>query len=134
MVAAILATWATFGLAFGAALRIKDKEEKALTFGYVVSGLVGGVTEPTIYGVMLKYKRTIVTLAIGGFIAGIYGGMTQVGLYVAGASNFLSVVGYFAGGTSNIINGFIATALAFFGTAALTYFFGFEREQNSTNS
>ncbi|MGT2925446.1 glucose PTS transporter subunit IIA [Streptococcus caviae] len=128
MVAAVLATWATFGLAFGAALRIKDKEEKALTFGYVVSGIVGGVTEPTIYGVMLKYKRTIVTLAIGGGLAGVYAGLTQVGLYVAGASNFLSVVGYFAGGTNNIINGFIATVIAFFGTALLTYFFGFEKE------
>lgn len=128
MVAAILATWATFGLALGAALKIKDKDEKALSFGYLVSGLVGGVTEPTIYGVMLKYKRTIATLAVGGFLAGAYAGLTNVGVYVAGASNFLSVVGYFAGGTGNIINGFIATAIAFFGTAALTYFFGFSKE------
>ena len=128
MVAAILATWATFGLALGAALKIKDKEEKALTFGYVISGIVGGVTEPTIYGVMLKYKRTIVTLALGGGLAGAYAGLTHVGLYVAGASNFLSVVGYFAGGMTNIINGFVATGIAFFGTAVLTYFFGFEKE------
>ncbi len=128
MVAAILATWATFGLALGAALRIKDKEEKALTFGYVISGLIGGVTEPTIYGVMLKYKRTIAILSLGGFIAGTYAGLTKVGLYVAGASNFLSVVGYFAGGSSNIINGLVATAIAFFGTAVLTYFFGFTKD------
>lgn len=128
MVAAILATWATFGLALGASLKLKNKDEKALSFGYLVSGLVGGVTEPTIYGVILKYKRTIATLAIGGFFAGAYAGLTNVGVYVAGASNFLSVVGYFAGGTSNIINGFIATAIAFFGTAILTYFFGFSKK------
>lgn len=129
MVAAVLATWATFGLSLGAALRIRDKEEKALTFGYVVSGIVGGVTEPTIYGVMLKYKRTIAALIVGGGFAGAYAGLTHVGMYVAGASNFLSVVGYFAGGRTNIINGFIATAIAFFGTAALTYFFGFRDDE-----
>lgn len=129
MVAAVLATWATFGLSLGAALRIRDKEEKALTFGYVVSGIVGGVTEPTIYGVMLKYKRTIAALIVGGGLAGAYAGLTHVGMYVAGASNFLSVVGYFAGGRTNIINGFIATAIAFFGTAALTYFFGFRDDE-----
>lgn len=129
MVAAVLATWATFGLSLGAALRIRDKEEKALTFGYVVSGIVGGVTEPTIYGVMLKYKRTIAALIVGGGFAGAYAGLTHVGMYVAGASNFLSVVGYFAGGRTNIVNGFIATAIAFFGTAALTYFFGFREDE-----
>ncbi|MFI3836394.1 glucose PTS transporter subunit IIA [Streptococcus equinus] len=129
MVAAVLATWATFGLALGAALRIRDKEEKALTFGYVVSGIVGGVTEPTIYGVMLKYKRTMAALIVGGGFAGAYAGLTHVGMYVAGASNFLSVVGYFAGGRANIVNGFIATAIAFFGTAALTYFFGFRDDE-----
>lgn len=129
MVAAVLATWATFGLSLGAALRIRDKEEKALTFGYVISGIVGGVTEPTIYGVMLKYKRTIATLILGGGLAGAYAGLTHVGMYVAGASNFLSVVGYFAGGRVNIINGFIATAIAFLGTAALTYFFGFRDDE-----
>lgn len=129
MVAAVLATWATFGLALGAALRIRDKEEKALTFGYVVSGIVGGVTEPTIYGVMLKYKRTMAALIVGGGFAGAYAGLTHVGMYVAGASNFLSVVGYFAGGRTNIVNGFIATAIAFFGTAALTYFFGFRDDE-----
>lgn len=130
MVAAVLATWATFGLSLGAALRIRDKEEKALTFGYVVSGIVGGVTEPTIYGVMLKYKRTIAALIVGGGFAGAYAGLTHVGMYVAGASNFLSVVGYFAGGRTNIVNGFIATAIAFFGTAALTYFFGFRDDEH----
>lgn len=129
MVAAVLATWATFGLSLGAALRIRDKEEKALTFGYVVSGIVGGVTEPTIYGVMLKYKRTMAALIVGGGFAGAYAGLTHVGMYVAGASNFLSVVGYFAGGRTNIVNGFIATAIAFFGTAALTYFFGFRDDE-----
>ncbi|SER15632.1 glucose PTS transporter subunit IIA [Streptococcus gallolyticus] len=129
MVGAVLATWATFGLALGAALRIRDSEEKALTFGYVVSGIVGGVTEPTIYGVMLKYKRTMAALIVGGGFAGAYAGLTHVGMYVAGASNFLSVVGYFAGGRANIINGFIATAIAFLGTAALTYFFGFRDDE-----
>src|SRR5699024_2213195 len=33
-----IATWAAFGMAFGGFLRIRNKEEKALALGYVVSG------------------------------------------------------------------------------------------------
>lgn len=128
MVAAILATWACFGLALGAAIKVKDKEEKGLILGYFISGIVGGVTEPTIYGLILKYKRTMMTLALGAFLAGAYAGLTNVGIYILSSSNFLSVVGYFAGGANNIINGLITTAIAFFGTAILTYFFGFTKE------
>ena len=129
MVAGGLATWAAFGMALGAFLKLKDKKEKSLAFGYFISGLVGGVTEPALYGIGAKYKRPFISLMIGGAVAGLYAGLTGVTCYLLGATNFLSILGYVAGGTANLINSIIASAIAMFGTAALVYFFGFDKDE-----
>lgn len=128
MVSGGMATWAAFGMALGAFLRLKDKKEKALAGGYFVSGFVGGVTEPVLYGIGMKYKKTFICLMIGGALAGLYAGLTHVTVYLLGATNFLSVLGYVAGGTGNLVNSLIADAIAMFGTAALVYFFGFDKD------
>ena len=127
MVADAMATWAAFGMALGAFFRLKDKKEKALAGGYFISGFVGGVTEPVLYGIGMKYKRPFICLAIGGALGGLYCGITHVTVYLLGATNFLSVLGYVAGGTANFVNSIIAALIAMLSTAALTYFFGFDK-------
>jgi PTS system beta-glucosides-specific IIC component len=124
-----MATWAAFGLALGAFLKLRNKKEKALAGGYFVSGILGGVTEPALYGIGVKYKRTYICMMIAAFAAGIYAGLTKVTIYMLGASNFLSILGYVAGGTGNVVNCLIGCAIAMFGTAALVYFFGFSKEE-----
>lgn len=119
------ATWAAFGMALGAFLRLRDKDEKALSLGYFVSGILGGVTEPVLYGIGFKYKRPFIAMAAGAFCGGLYGGLMHVGTYVMGATNFLAVLGYVGGGTGNMIQGCIGVAIAFGVSAALTYFIGF---------
>ena len=74
--AALCATAATFGIALGAFLRIRNKEEKSLSLGYFISGIVGGVTEPALYGIGLKYKKPLIALMIGGAVGGLYVGLT----------------------------------------------------------
>lgn len=129
MVAGGMATWAAFGMALGAFLRLKDKKEKSLAAGYFASGFVGGVTEPVLYGIGMKFKKTFICLMIGGALGGLYAGLTNVTVYLLGATNFLSVLGYVAGGTANLVNSIIASAIAMFGTAALVYFFGFDKDE-----
>lgn len=124
-VAATMATISAFGMALGAFLKIKDKDEKSLAFGYLVSGLVGGVTEPVLYGVGLRYKRPFIAMAIGGALAGLYAGLTHVTVYMVGASNFLILIGFVGGSGANMINACIASAIAFIVTAVLTYVIGF---------
>lgn len=119
------ATWSAIGMALGAFLRLKDKEEKSLAFGYFVSGILGGVTEPALYGIGFKYKRPFIAMSIGGALGGLYAGIMHVGTYVMGATNFLSVLGYVAGGTSNMVNGIIACLISLFGAAIATYMIGF---------
>src|SRR5690606_34032013 len=71
---ATAASFAVAGLAIGADLRIRDKEQRGLSFGYVVADLVGRVTEPAMYGVGIRYKRALLGMIAGGFAGGLYAG------------------------------------------------------------
>lgn len=129
LVAGGIATFACYGMALGAFLRIKNKQEKSSAFGYFVSGILGGVTEPTIYGIGIKYKRPFIALIVGSFIGGIYAGIMQVGQYVmVSASNFISVLGFVGGNGSNFTNALISCGIAFVITTIMTYLFGFKKD------
>lgn len=130
LVAGGIATWSAFGMALGAFFKQKNKEEKAESIGYFVSGILGGVTEPVLFGVGMRYKRPFIALMISGLIGGMYAGIMHVSVYVMGATNFLAILGFVAGGTANLIHGTIASLLAMIATAICTYILGgFEEEE-----
>ena len=132
MVAGGIATWAAFGMALGAFLKQKNKEDKAESLGYFVSGILGGVTEPVLFGVGFRYKKPFIALLIGGFIGGLYAGLMHVAVYVMGSTNFLALLGFVAGGSSNMIHGCIASIGAMLITAAATYLIGgFQTEDHA---
>ena len=131
MPAASCATYATFGMALGAFLRIRNKSEKSMAGGCFVSGILGGVTEPAMFGIGLKYKKPIIGLMIGGAVGGLYAGITGAGVYTRSVSNFLGFLGYLAGGTGNFVNGIIASILAFAVAAVCTYLFGFDKQSDA---
>lgn len=128
-VSGTFATFATFGVALGAFLRLKDKKERSMSLGFFVSGILGGVTEPTMYGLCFSHKRTFATLMAGAFAGGVYAGITHVAMYLLGSTNLLLVMGFIAGGTSNMINGCIACGLSLVVAAVTTYLFGFSRQE-----
>jgi PTS system beta-glucosides-specific IIC component len=129
LVAGGIAQFATWGMAFGAFLRIKEKDEKATNLGYALSGIVGGVTEPALYGCGFKYTRCLIGMIGGGAIGGLIAGLFHVTVYVMGASNFLGIIGFAQGGISNLVWGIVASLAAFASAAILTFLFGFTKEQ-----
>lgn len=129
MVAACIAQFATWGMAFGAFLRLHEKDEKGAMLGYFVSGLVGGVTEPALYGCGFKYTRCLGGMVAGGALGGLVAGIGHVSLYVFAGSNVLALVGYVGGGTANLVWGTVASVVAFAVAAAVTFVSGFTKEQ-----
>lgn len=129
MVAGALAQFATWGMAFGAFLRLKEKDEKGACLGYSLSGIVGGVTEPALYGCGFKYMRCLAGMVLGGVVGGLIAGIFHVTTYVMGASNILGLIGYAAGGTNNLVWAIISSVAAFVVAAAVTFLFGFTKEQ-----
>lgn len=129
MVAGSVAQFATWGMAFGAFLRIREKDEKGAQLGYALSGILGGVTEPALYGTGFKYLRCLAGMVIGGAVGGLIASIFHVTLYVLGATNFLGVTGYVAGGAANLAWGCIASVAAFVVAAVVTFLFGFTQEE-----
>ncbi|MBQ9159424.1 MAG: PTS transporter subunit EIIC [Erysipelotrichaceae bacterium] len=127
--AALCATAAVFGMAFGAFLRVKDKKEKSLCLGYFISGIIGGVTEPALYGIGFKYKKPFLGYMIGAAAGGLYVGITHSVMYALGATNFLMVLSFSGGSAANLINGTIGCVIAMLVAAVATYLIGFDEKQ-----
>ena len=103
---------------------MKDKKEKGLALGYYASCLIGGITEPTLYGIGIKYKRPFIGMLAGGFVGGIYGGITHIGCYAFASPGVLGIMAFANGGLANTVNAAIACAIAMFVSAAVTFILG----------
>ena len=127
---AVAASMACAGMALGAALQIKGKKNKTLVWGYFISNIIGGVTEPSLYGLALRYKRPFLGMMIGGFAGALYAGITHVTAYVmVPVANFLALTAYVGGSTANIVNGIISGVIALIVAAVATYIIGFGKEE-----
>lgn len=127
---AVAASMACAGMALGAALRIKGKKNKTLVWGYFISNIIGGVTEPSLYGLALRYKRPFLGMMIGGFAGALYAGITHVTAYVmVPVANFLALTACVGGSTANIVNGIISGVIALIVAAVATYIIGFGKEE-----
>ena len=125
MVAA--ATFASAGAAFGVFLKAKNKENKAYAFSATIPALLGGVTEPIVYGISLKYRKPFIAQIIGGAVAGGFMGMmhTKAIVYVFPA---LTTLPAFLGET--FIYYVIGISLAFVITAVITFILGIDEDNN----
>lgn len=128
-VAACIASIATCGMLLGSFLKIKDKEEKNLTLGYFIAAIIGGVTEPGLYGNGMKYKKPFIGLLAGGFAGGLYAGIMSVSTYaMVPVANIMGLTSFVGGSASNLINGLIACGIAFVVATAVTYLTGYSKE------
>ena len=124
------ASFAVMGVCIGAALRIKNKEQKALASGFAVTAIVAGTSEPCLYGICTRYKRPFIGLLAGGCAGGLYGGITGViSANLVPSTNFLSALAFTGGTSANLINGLIGCGIAVVAAAVVTYFFGFEKNE-----
>ena len=125
------AFWATAGMAIGAFLRLRNKDEKALAFGSFVSAMLGGITEPALFGVGLRYRHPFVGMIVGGMAGGLWCVLTGVKVYAGSISNVLGILLFLPGGTANFVMGTIGVAGALVIAAIVTYLFGFSKESLS---
>ncbi|MGM0218605.1 beta-glucoside-specific PTS transporter subunit IIABC [Enterococcus sp. AZ126] len=122
---AVAAVFAQIGIAIGFYLKAKKHSKmKALAGPLALTGLFAGVTEPIVYGLILRYKRLLPIVAISGAIGGAICGVTGVTMNAYVFHNIFSIpvytpkVGYFIGVGAALITG-----------AVLTYFFGVKEDE-----
>lgn len=110
------------GATLGVFLKTKDKSVKELAGPAALSAVLAGITEPAIYGVTLRFKRPF-------FIGAVFSGITGAIVAAAGTgaptllgTSILTLPGYIGVGFVGFL---IACAIAYFGSAIVTYFFGY---------
>ena len=111
------------------ALRMKNKNRRALALSAAVSGFCG-VTEPSIYGFLIPEKApyifTLIASGIGGAILGLFGAKkySMGGLGIFGIPNYLNPVAGEPSGLAGVLFGIAAAAVAAF---ILVFFFWKEK-------
>lgn len=124
---ALAAVFAQIGIAIGFYLRAqKHSKMRSLAGPVALTGFFAGVTEPIVYGIILRYKRLIPIVAIAGGLGGAVLGGFGVTMNAYVFHNIFSLpvytplVGYLAGITVSLVTG-----------AVLAYFFGVKEDEES---
>ena len=105
-------TTASWGVGLAATIMLKDKNAKSEALGIFISNILGGVSEPTVFGLLVKYKKLLPCQMIGGFCGGLACGILQVSSHLLVANNFAQFVELLGGGVGNLVKGLIASAIA----------------------
>ena len=115
----------------GILLRTKDKHEKEVASTGIVSCLLGGVVEPSLYGLYLIYPKTLFACCAGMGASGLLMGLLGVGCYAFTSTNFLSVTSFVAGGVPNLVRACIAMAVGCVVAFALVMVLGLGKKKES---
>lgn len=114
------------GSALGVMLKTKNKNLKTISASAAISAAICGITEPAIYGCNLRLKKPMIYAVICGTIGGAV--MGAGGVYGDAFANngVLTLATYAAFGMKKFLFYLIGIGVAFFGSAILTFLFGFD--------
>lgn len=120
-----IANYALMGMVVSYFIRSKG-EEKQMASANCITLLVGGISEPSLFGILLRNKKAMVSQIVGGFVGGLVGGILAVKVYVFATSNILTVLAYAGGDGNNFIYACIACAVAFAVSLAVGLVIGYD--------
>ncbi|SJP35095.1 EIIBCA-Bgl [Clostridioides difficile] len=128
MGAATISDIAVCGAMFGYFLKTRNKEQKQL-FGTVSFSALMGVTEPSVFGVFMKYRRPFVAVIIGGGIGGLIAGLAQVKTYGM-VWGLAALPTYLVGGeVSNFTFMIIGVVVSFVAATVASYLLGIPSDE-----
>ncbi len=101
--------------------KTKIVENKALFTSAGVSSAVGGISEPALFGALLKNKGALIAVIIGDFIGGAAAGLLGVAAHMWPPSWGVFMIPSFIDSGAGLINALIAVVLGFAVTAIATF-------------
>lgn len=119
--------FALAGMELGSILKAKHGDNRALSISYFVTHMIGGITEPAIFGLGLRYQKPIICSCIGAGIGSLFICVTGAQVHMPVANSSVFAASCFFGGTSmNAILGISGLAIAFIAAAVITFLFGYK--------
>ncbi|BDR56956.1 beta-glucoside-specific PTS transporter subunit IIABC [Xylocopilactobacillus apis] len=117
------------------AFKTKNKNTKQVATAASISALVAGVTEPSLYGITLKYKRPLYAAMVSGGITGLFMGIVNLKSYAFAVPSIVSLPQFVSKtNSSNLINAIIVLVASFIITFVLTLIFGFDDDPESAST
>jgi len=92
---------------------VRTNKEKQMTMSTAVSGYLG-ITEPGLYGVIMKYKSALIGTIVGGGIGGMVASVMGAKAYGSSMPSILTLPVYAGGGYPSIICGVGAAIISTF--------------------
>ena len=106
-------------------LKSKKSGQKQMAFSSAIGALIGGITEPALYGITLKYKSVLYSVMLGGGVAGLWAGFSKMRTYSPGPASVLGLPCYVGGDSlQNVVNAVIAIVISMVVTVIAMFVFG----------
>ena len=114
--------FAVFGAVTGVAIRAsRNKELRQTAVGASMSGLLGGISEPSLYGVVLRYKRVIPLILVPAVVGGATISLLGVKSHAFAFTSLLSIPAMQPSALYAL-----GLSIAFFGAMTGVLLFGYE--------
>lgn len=107
------------GSALGVMLKTKDEDLKAACMSAGIAGIVAGVSEPALYGVNFRFKKTMLSVIIGAAVGGSIAGFCGCKAMAMGYSSALGIVLF----TDTMLGMAAAIGVSFIVPFVLSYIF-----------
>lgn len=115
--------FATMGACVGVFLKTRNTKVKEIAGSAAFASIVGGITEPGVYGVTLKYKRPFIACCVFTGITGVLMSFGHVAYPGIMTTSFLTLPALALLNDGMFL--LVAALVSFFGTAIVTYLFCF---------
>ena len=121
MTGLLSANLAIGGAALATCIKMKNKDNRSLSLSTGITA-VFGITEPAIYGVLIRWKKPFIAAIIGSAIGGLFAGLMNVVEYVFSSPSVISIIAFANpdGTMDNIIMAIITMAIAFVSAFVIT--------------
>ncbi len=125
-----VAVYALIGVALSYFVRAKG-EEKEIAGANFITLAIGGLSEPTIFGLLFKNKRAMVYQMIAGGVGALIAGILKATFCSMAPGNLLNVLGFTGGTSDNFVKGAIACALGFVIALVLGLVLGYDEKKEA---
>lgn len=117
--------------ALAVAIKSKDRDTKAMAFSAGLTGVLG-ITEPSIFGVLVPFRRPFIAAMIGGGVGGLFAGIMQVKQYAIVSPGIMALPTFIPTDGSSMANLWLAVATLVISVAvsfAATWLLGFKDKE-----
>ena len=123
---ALAANFAMAGAAVAVGIKAKKMENKSVGFSSGITALLG-ISEPALYGCLIRLKKPLITSSVAAGITGAFLGLFQVKAYAIASPGILSLPIFIGGESmSNFVLACVGAALGFGLGFILTWIAGFK--------